>query len=91
MARLEHPLIQVTWHDAHSVGNDEWQAMDSLKDGVCVVVSVGYWLRQPKAKHIILYQSVTDEGSVDNVLYIPLGMVRKIQRLQIPHKKRKKR
>ena len=43
MARLEHPLIQVTWHDAHSVGNDEWQAMDSLKDGVCVVVSVGYY------------------------------------------------
>lgn len=91
MARLEHPLIQVTWHDAHSLGNDEWHELDDLEDDTCVVVSVGYWLRKPKAKHIILYQSVADGQGVDNVLYIPLGMVRKITRLQIPHKKRKRR
>jgi hypothetical protein len=91
MARLEHPLVLVTWHDAHTIDNDEWHELVDLTDEPCVVQSVGWLLSKRNARHLILAQSLTDDKGVDNVLFIPARMVRKVVRLQIPHKRRKVR
>ena len=91
MARLEHPLVMIVWHDAHTIDNDEWHELSDLTDEPCVVCSIGYLLSKRNARHLILAQSVTDDKGVDNVLFIPNRMVRKVVRLQIPHKRRKPR
>jgi hypothetical protein len=91
MARLEHPLVMIVWHDAHTIDNDEWHELSDLTDEPCVVSSIGYLLSKRNARHLILAQSVTDDKGVDNVLFIPNRMVRKVVRLQIPHKRRKPR
>ena len=91
MAQLDHPLVMVTWHDAHTIDNDEWHELTDLKDEPCVVSSIGYLLSRRNARHLILAQSVTDDKGVDNVLFIPARMVRKVVRLQIPQKRRKVR
>jgi len=92
MARLtDMPLVCVTWHDAHSLDNNEWHTDTDITDEPCVVRSVGYWLKRPRARHICLVQSCADDEGLDNVLLIPLGMVKKVERLKIPHKRRKPR
>ena len=91
MAGLTQRLVLVIWHDAHSIDNDEWHDLDELEDDPCIVKSVGWLLSRPNARHVCLGQSLTDDGAVDNVLFIPRRMVRKIIRLQIPHKRRKHR
>ena len=60
-------------------------------DSPCVVHSVGYRISRPNARHLCLAQSITDEQGSDNVLFIPARMVRKVIKLQIPHKRRKMR
>jgi hypothetical protein len=85
------PLVRVTWHDAYVHSNDGWKQLHDIHDEPQVVYSVGHWHRVPKAKHLILVQTVAEDGEIDNVLLIPMGMVRKIERLQIPHKRRKRR
>lgn len=85
------PLVRVTWHDAYVLSNHGWRDLNEIEDNPQVVYSVGHWHKIPKAKHLILVQTAADDGDVDNVLLIPMGMVRKIEKLQIPHRKRKKR
>jgi len=82
-------MVRVTWHDAHSLDNNEWHTIADIDDSPCVCVSIGIMLK--RRRHLILMQTVTGEQGADNVLLIPLGMVRKIERLQIPHKRRKMR
>ena len=91
MARLDKPLVLGIWHDAYSLSNNEWHELTDLNDDPAVVQSVGFLMSQPNAKHVVLAQSFTDDQGVDNVLQIPRRMVRKIVRLQIPHKRRKSR
>lgn len=81
----------IVWHDAHTIDNDEWHELSDLTDEPCVVHSIGYLLSRRNARHLILAQSVTDDKGVDNVLFIPNRMVRKVVRLQIPQKRRKVR
>lgn len=85
------PLVRVTWHDAYTLGNNEWRALEDIKDEPCMVYSVGYWLKRKRSRHLILFQSCADDEDVDNVLLIPMGMVKKVERLKIPHKPRKNR
>ena len=92
MARLDqNPLVRVTWHDAYTLGNNEWRDLDDIKDEPCIVYSVGYWLKRKRSRHLVLIQSCADDEQVDNVLLIPMGMVKKVERLRIPHKPRKAR
>ena len=91
MAGLDKPLVLVVWHDAHTLDNDHWYDEVDLKDTPCVVHSVGYRISKPNARHLCLAQSITDEQGSDNVLFIPARMVRKVIKLQIPHKRRKTR
>ena len=89
MARLDRQLVRVTWHDAHSLDNNEWHQLSDIDDSPCVCVSIGTLIRHKR--HCVLIQTSTTDQGVDNVLLIPWGMVQKVERLQIPHKRRKRR
>jgi hypothetical protein len=89
MARLERSPVQVTWHDAHSLDNNEWHDLADIDDVPLVCVSIGILIRHKR--HCVLIQTSTADQGADNVLLIPWGMVQKIEKLQIPHKKRRKR
>jgi hypothetical protein len=77
-------LLLVEWADAHD-GTETWTAIEDLADdGEVIITSIGIQLDEEhggKKGHIALAQSI-DEDHVDNVLYVPLGMVRKITALQ---------
>lgn len=89
MAGLNGPTVRITWHDAHSLDNNAWHEATDLSDEPVTVVSVGTLVKGKR--HAILIQSQTEDGGMDNVLLIPWGMVRKVEKLQIPHKRRKRR
>jgi hypothetical protein len=71
-------LVMVTWNDAHAV-TETWEEIDALDSSPCVVSSVGFVLPHVKPGHVVLAQSLIDgDGVVDNVLAIPVGMVRTV-------------
>ena len=68
-------IVHVVWHDAHSVGTG-WHNPDTIEDVPCVVHTVGYLMTGAKDGHVVVAQSFTDDGDVDHVLAIPVGMVK---------------
>ena len=89
MAGLEGSIVRVTWHDAHSLDNNEWHELVDIDDQPLVCISVGILKRHKR--HCVLIQTCTADQGADNVLLIPWGMVRKVERLQIPRTTRKRR
>ena len=79
-----HKLLLVEWADAHD-GTETWTAIDDLvDDGEVIITSVGIQLDEDnggKKGHVALAQSI-DGDHVDNVLYVPVGMIRKMTFLQ---------
>jgi hypothetical protein len=77
-------LLLVEWADAHD-GTETWTAIDDLvDDGEVIITSVGIQLDEDnggKKGHVALAQSI-DGDHVDNVLYVPVGMIRKMTALQ---------
>ncbi len=77
-------LLLVEWADAHD-GTETWTAIEDLTDdGEVIITSVGIQLDEDnggKKGHIALAQSM-DGDHVDNVLYVPVGMIRKMTALQ---------
>jgi hypothetical protein len=45
MAGLDGAIVQVTWHDAHSLDNNEWHELGDIDDQPLVCVVCGH----PKA------------------------------------------
>ncbi len=80
---MKHKLIQVTWHDAHSV-SESWTTFDDLDKEPCVVTSVGYLIAGVKANHVVIAQSIiVDDSHLDHVLAIPNGMIKRIDTLKV--------
>lgn len=76
-------LVEVYWHDAHSVC-DTWTAPEAIDLAPCLVRSVGILLPHAKPGHLVLAQSVIEaDGVVDHVLAIPTGMVKRVHRLTV--------
>lgn len=74
-------LVRVTWIDAHAV-TVTWHPVDELDDEPCVVQSVGFLLPDVKTDHVTLAQSLIEANDeVDHVLSIPVGMVRRLEKL----------
>jgi hypothetical protein len=77
-------LLLVEWADAHD-GTETWTAIEDLiDDGEVIITSIGIQLDEDtggKKGHIALAQSM-DGDHVDNVLYVPVGMIRKMTALQ---------
>ena len=75
---LTHPLVIVTWMDAHAA-TETWTPIDEVNQDPCMVVSCGFLLAAEeggKPDHITIYQSKTDSDDVDGVLCIPVAMVK---------------
>ncbi len=75
---LTHPLVMVTWMDAHAA-TETWTPLDSIDQEPCMVNSCGFLLTADeggKPDHITIYQSKTDSDDVDGVLCVPVAMVK---------------
>ena len=80
---MKHRVVLVTWWDAHAVTTG-WTNIDELDVEPFVVTSVGYLVEAAKPDHVLLVQSVTREGQIDQALAIPWGMVRSVVMLTGP-------
>lgn len=76
-------MIRVTWHDAHAV-TETWTNQNEIDNDPCIVVTVGHLLKQVKSGHVLVAQSVIvgDDPAVDNVIAIPFGMIKRIEKLK---------
>jgi hypothetical protein len=76
-------IVEVVWHDAHDQ-SETWMLISDIDGDPYVVRSVGYMLDGRKAGHVVIAQSMGSEaeGTVDNVLAIPLGMVQSMREFQ---------
>lgn len=73
--------VRIVWADSHDVGTNEWLDPGALDDGPCIVVTVGYLLPEAKAGHLLVCQSMSDNGDVRGVFAIPVGMVQELTAL----------
>jgi hypothetical protein len=78
---LTHPVVMVTWMDAHAA-TETWTPLDDIDQDPCIVVSCGFLLtveQGGKPDHVTIYQSKTDNDDVDGVLCIPVAMVKTLK------------
>lgn len=73
-------FVLLEWADAHD-GTTTWTAIEDLvDDGEVIITSIGIRLEENeggKKGHVALAQSI-DGDHADNVLYVPVGMIRKM-------------
>jgi hypothetical protein len=74
---MEQSLVLVEWRDAYSWGH--WSEITEVPIEPVIVCSVGFLLPDAKEGYLVIAQSDDKQGSFDNYLYIPVGMVEKIQ------------
>lgn len=72
--------VQVVWHDAHDC-SETWMPKEDIDKDPYIVTSVGFLIEGSKPAHIVIAQSNSCDGSLDNVLAIPIGMVQAIEEL----------
>jgi hypothetical protein len=89
-ARIDHGVEElrpayVRWSDAHADGTGSWLRIEDIEDEPYVVRSTGFVLDEVKKGHISIAQSLgAEEGVVDHVLHIPVGMILSIQYIDVP-------
>ena len=76
-------IVLVEWADAHQA-TDSWTYVDDLDDeGDRIIQTIGFLLpvdEGGKENHVTLFQSFDEEQDmVDNVLHIPVGMVKSMR------------
>jgi hypothetical protein len=78
---LTHPLVVLTWMDAHAA-TQAWTPIEDIDQDPCMVVSCGFMLsveQGGKPDHVTIYQSKTDSDDVDGVLCVPVAMVKNVK------------
>jgi len=78
---LTHPIVMVTWMDAHAA-TQTWTPLSEIDQDPCMVTSCGFLLaveQGGKPDHVTIYQSKTDSDDVDCVLCIPVAMVKTLK------------
>jgi hypothetical protein len=78
---LTHPVVMVTWMDAHAA-TSTWTPIDDIDQDPCIVTSCGFMLsveQGGKPDHVTIYQSKTDSDDVDGVLCVPVAMVKTVK------------
>jgi len=68
----------VEWRDAYSY-NEQWKAVDEIDQESIIVQSVGFLMPEAKEGYVVIAQSDDGEGELDGFLFIPSGMVIRIQ------------
>lgn len=71
--------VEVSWVDAHAVGDQEWLQPGQLDIG-CDVTTVGV-LYQKTKRWLVVAGSVTEHGAIGDVIAIPRACVRKLRTL----------
>lgn len=73
-------LVRVIWADAHTNSHSSWCDPEELADDgdEWLNETIGYLVAPGKPEHLTVAQSITPDGSVDSVLFIPKAMVRKV-------------
>ena len=83
---MKKTVVIVEWIDAHQ-GTDSWTFVSDLDTDERVIHTVGFLLSLDdggKPNHVTLLQSIDEEQEmVDNVLHIPVGMVRVMRTLGV--------
>lgn len=71
------PVVSVEWVDSH--GESRWQDCEAWKVEECVLMcrSVG-WLWHEDETRVVLAQSFSEGGLMDNLMHIPRCAVRKL-------------
>jgi hypothetical protein len=78
MMMNEKMRVEVIWHDAHTVAST-WIEFSDIGEDPCEVTTLGWLLADAKPDHVVVAQSMTDDDSLDSVLCIPVGMVKKVR------------
>jgi len=74
------PVI-VRWLDAHQ-GEGYWHALEDDNDDPHIISTCGWLIAEAdggKKNHVTVAQNLDPNGLVDHVIYIPAGMVDKVQ------------
>lgn len=75
---MTYDIVEVMWHDAHSEGvqGGTWFDKSQIEGKPYAVRSVGMHIVDAKEDHMTIAQSVAvNDGLMDSVLHIPMGMV----------------
>lgn len=75
---MRHTVAMVEWRDAYSY-NEQWKAVDEIDQEPIIVQSVGFLMPEAKEGYVVIAQSDDGEGELDGFLFIPSGMVIRIQ------------
>jgi hypothetical protein len=71
-----YPLIEVEWLDTFTSGG--WKHPEQIRsDTMPLIHSVGY-LIQDTEERLVLVQQVSDAGYVAEAVFIPKGMVKRV-------------
>lgn len=75
---MRHTVAMVEWRDAYSY-NEQWKAVDEIDQEPIIVQSVGFLMPEAKEGYVVIAQSDDGEGELDGFLFIPSGMVIRLQ------------
>lgn len=74
----KYSIVEVQWTDAHCL--TEWRDPEDVKAEVAIMHSVGYLLEE--GEYTRIFQDISSEGKINNILCIPHSAVKEIRRLK---------
>lgn len=74
----KYPICEVEWQDAHCF--TEWSYPEDVEKKSAIIHSVGYLLEE--GEYTRIFQDISSEGKINNILCIPHSAVKKIRRLK---------
>jgi len=82
MEQNEHTfeMVSVRWADAHA-GEGHWSLLEDEDTGEHIVETVGLLVppgEGGKKEHLTIAQSISPDGFVDHVIFIPVSMSRSV-------------
>lgn len=75
---MQRSKVIVMWHDAHAV-SDGWCAPDDVAVSPCRIETIGWLIPDAKPDHVVVAQSLADDGDLYHVFAVPVGMVVSVQ------------
>lgn len=81
---MKNTVVAVEWRDAYSY-TDEWQKIEDVDKEPVIVCSVGFLIPSAKDGYVVIAQSDDGQGELDGFLFIPCGMVERLQVVCDPH------
>ena len=73
-------MVSITWADAHA-GEGHWSLLEETDTGEHIVQTVGFLIPTSeggKPEHMTIAQSMSPDGFVDHVIFIPVAMTRSV-------------